>query len=317
MPAALRAASAPAPARVTCVGMSGLDRIMRVSAFASGGGKIYAHDYAEAGGGPAATAAVAVQRLGGAAQLVARVGADASGAAISAELAQYGVDLRLLRALPGACSGLSQVVIDSRGERQITHYAGRGLDVDADWLDARALAGSTAVLADMGWRRGAQRAFALAAAAEIPTVLDADLSPDPRAQELLALADHVLFSEAALRRSRPQTEPERALRELRAQHGAAKAGVIFGVTLGAQGYLWLEGERLQHIPGHPVAAVDTLGAGDVFHGAYALALAEGRSAAAAAAFANAAAALKCTRTTGRAAIPLRAEVDSWLASCQS
>ena len=60
--------------------------------------------------------------------------------------------------------------------------------------------------------------------------------------------------------------------------------------------------------------VDTLGAGDVFHGSFALALDEGRSVDDALWFANAAAALKCTRAGGRAGIPTRAEVDGFLAS---
>jgi sulfofructose kinase len=67
------------------------------------------------------------------------------------------------------------------------------------------------------------------------------------------------------------------------------------------------------VPGFRVEAIDTLGAGDVFHGAYALALAEGRTVTEAARFANAAAAIKCTRASGRRGIPLRAEVDAWLA----
>ena len=62
----------------------------------------------------------------------------------------------------------------------------------------------------------------------------------------------------------------------------------------------------------PIEAVDTLGAGDVFHGAFALAIAEGRDIRSAGRFANAASALKCTRPGGRAGIPTRTEVDNLL-----
>ena len=71
--------------------MSVLDRIMRVASFASGGSKIYASSYDEIGGGPAATAAVAVKRLGGTARLIARVGEDATGDVIRSELAGHDV----------------------------------------------------------------------------------------------------------------------------------------------------------------------------------------------------------------------------------
>ena len=289
--------------------MSGLDRIMRVSAFATEATKLYASGYDEIGGGPAATAAVTVQRLGGAAQLIARVGDDATGAAIRAELDAAGVDVSLLRTLPGARSATSNVTVDDRGERQITHFAGQGLDVDAHWVDAAALADADVVLADMGWRRGAERVLKLAAAAGVPTVLDADLSVDPRATELLALADHIVFSQAALARMSQRPEPSEGLRWARSR----VAGRCVGVTVGPDGYLWLEGEALRAMPAYRVDVVDTLGAGDVFHGAYALALAEGCAVADAARFANAAAAIKCTRASGRRGIPSRAEVDAWIA----
>lgn len=296
-------------ARVTCVGMSGLDRIMRVPAFATEASKLYASGYDEIGGGPAATAAVAVQRLGGDARLIARVGDDPTGNAICDELADYGIDLSLMRTLRGARSAASNVIVDDRGERQITHFGGQGLDVDADWVDAANIVAPGVVLADMGWRRGAQRVLALAAEAGVVTVLDADLSVDSRAAELVGLADHVVFSEAALTRMSGVPEPAQALQWARSR----VRGPYVGVTIGARGYLWLEDETLHAMPGYAVNAIDTLGAGDVFHGAYALALAEGREVAEAARFANAAAAIKCTRASGRRGIPLRAEVDAWLA----
>jgi sugar/nucleoside kinase (ribokinase family) len=69
-----------------------------------------------------------------------------------------------------------------------------------------------------------------------------------------------------------------------------------------------------HLPAFPVVAVETLGAGDTFHGAYALALAEGVGVAEALRFAAAAAALRCTRSGGRAALPSRAEVMALLST---
>src|SRR3954462_12207191 len=137
--------------------MSGLDRIMRVSAFAPAGCKLYASSYDEIGGGPAATAAVTVQRLGGGARLIARIGDDVTGEALRSELAGYGIDLSLMRTLRGARSAASNAIVDGRGEPAITQFVGQGLDVDADWVDAATSARDRVVLADMGWCRGAQR----------------------------------------------------------------------------------------------------------------------------------------------------------------
>jgi bifunctional ADP-heptose synthase (sugar kinase/adenylyltransferase) len=78
---------------------------------------------------------------------------------------------------------------------------------------------------------------------------------------------------------------------------------------------WLDdGAKLGHLAGHPIAAVDTLGAGDIFHAAFALALAEGRGEADATRFGNAAAALKCARPGGGAGAPTRGEVETFLGS---
>lgn len=89
---------------------------------------------------------------------------------------------------------------------------------------------------------------------------------------------------------------------------------MVGVTLGADGFLWLDAGHEQRARPPRVVAIDTLAAGDVFHAAFALAIGERRAAADAAAFANAAAALKCTRFGGRLGAPVRAEVDALLRS---
>jgi sulfofructose kinase len=119
----------------------------------------------------------------------------------------------------------------------------------------------------------------------------------------------VVCAEAALLRMSGESDPVRALQWARPR----VRGPYVGVTVGPRGYLWLAGETLHEAPGFRVDAIDTLGAGDVFHGAYALAIAEGQAVADAVRFANAAAAIKCTRASGRRGIPLRAEVDAWLA----
>jgi len=85
------------------------------------------------------------------------------------------------------------------------------------------------------------------------------------------------------------------------------------VSNGEQGALWLDPDGApRRIPAFPVQAVDTLGAGDVFHGAFTLAVAEGSALEPALRFASAAAALKCSRFGGAFAAPQRAEVEAFL-----
>ena len=71
-------------------------------------------------------------------------------------------------------------------------------------------------------------------------------------------------------------------------------------------------DAIREQPVFAIKAVDTLGAGDVFHGAFALALVERQTIAAALRFAAAAAGLKCTRFGGSTAAPRRAEVEALL-----
>jgi sulfofructose kinase len=90
-----------------------------------------------------------------------------------------------------------------------------------------------------------------------------------------------------------------------------------GASCGPEGYFWVEGDAIRHAAAPAIAAVDTLAAGDVFHGALALAILEGRPLAAAAAFACTAATLKCGRFGGRLGCPSRAEVEAALAAAES
>lgn len=296
---------------VTCVGMAVLDRVFSVPALPTGATKLYATAFSEIGGGPASTASAAIRRLGGEARLFARLADDPVGDTVLAELTREGVDVAGVRRLSGARSAWSAVAVDQQGERLILNTPGLGLDVAPDWIGPAALAGADIVLADMGWPAAAARLLRLARRVGIRSVLDADLGPHPDSASLLALAEDVLFSAAGLSHHAQTDDPIEGLRRMRDRIPGRQ---VLGVTLGAEGFLWLEGDRPCRAPAPHVRVVDTLGAGDVFHGAYALALAEGRDVRGAARFANAAAALKCTRPGGRAGIPSRAEVDALFSS---
>jgi sulfofructose kinase len=296
-------AGASGGARVLAVGLAVLDKIFGVDEIPRDAIKVFATSYREIGGGPAATGAVTVARLGGQASLWTRVGGDAVGERIVAELREWGVAVTPgVQAAVG--SNVSGVLVDRAGERLIVSFTDPALDPDPAWLPLDTM-GADALLCDVRWPDGALAASRRARERGIPTVLDADLAPADVIGALLPFADHAVFSEPALTRFTGRSDRVSALEACR----GLSAGTI-GVTVGEEGYHWLDADGLHHEPGFRVQVVDTLGAGDVFHGAYALAIAEGRPTADAARFANAAAALKCTRPGGRAGIPLRREVEA-------
>jgi sugar/nucleoside kinase (ribokinase family) len=142
-------------------------------------------------------------------------------------------------------------------------------------------------------------------------VIDLDLATRPDAP-LLSLGTHVIASAEALRATTGCSEFGPGLACL-----AAHCSGFLAVTDGPNGIYWRDGERLRHLPAFTVQVIDTLGAGDVFHGAFTLALTQGRSMNEALRFASAAAALKCTRFGGGAGAPTREEVEAFLSRNRS
>ncbi|MEO1000662.1 MAG: PfkB family carbohydrate kinase, partial [Pseudomonadota bacterium] len=285
--------------RILLCGSAVLDFVFHVTEMPRAPEKYRAEAAEIVGGGVAANAAVAVARLGGAAHLFGRRGDDAVGRLIGDELAAEGVDIAGYRVFPGARSAFSSIYIDAGGERQIMSFRGDGLPADATWL-TETVPEVDAVLTDTRWPAGAAAALRLAARRGIPGVLDAEAGDG--AWDLLPLASHIAFSRQGL--ADFAGTPEIAA-------GLAATGRLPGfvcVTDGAGGAHTAEA----HHPGFAVHAIDTLAAGDVWHGAFTLRLAEGAGEGEAIRFAHAAAALKCTRPGGRRGTPDRAETDAFL-----
>ena len=139
-------------------------------------------------------------------------------------------------------------------------------------------------------------------------VLDADRATqldDP----LFTLASHVIFSSEALRATVGLDDLSAGL-----CRAAEKIRTFLAVTNGPDDVLFMDAGLMQHLPVFAVAAVDTLGAGDTFHGAFALALGEGSEVVSALRFAAASAALKCTRFGGISGTPYRDETEAFLAA---
>lgn len=295
-------------ARVACVGISVLDYILDVDRLPEARIKHYATGRREVTGGIAANAARAVARLGGDAALVSRVGDDLPGRTIRAELSAEGIDVGGVTVLPGARTSLSAVIIDATGERMLVNDTDPSVLIGTEGMALSAFTGADAVLADTRWVDAAIVAMQRAAAAGVPGVLDFDRVPDPpRWEPLLDLASHVVFGRQGLAAFAGSDDIETGLA---LAHGRSSAWLA--VTCGEEGVFWLDGKCVRHVPGFEVRTVDTLGAGDIFHAAFALALAERRPIATALRYSNAAAALKCSRPGGGAGAPRRAEVEQFL-----
>lgn len=291
---------------VYVVGVAVLDFVYMVDKFPSEEEKCRAEDARIGGGGCAANAAVAISRLGGEAILTSRLGDDLIGDLIVSGLAEENVDPGLINRAADAKSSFSSVYVDRKGRRQIVSFPGKGLSQETSWMEEPATV--DAVLTDTRWTAGALHALELARRRGLPGIVDGEAPIDPT---VLSLASHMAFSLQGLQSLTSERSPARALEEIRRDLPAWAC-----VTDGGNGVFYTAGKAIEHIPAFEVDVKDTLAAGDIWHGAFALRLGEGADEPTAITFANAAAALKCMSLEGRSGCPSRSLVNEFLTKAQ-
>jgi len=289
--------------KILCVGALTLDTIFQMDALPEGPGKFLPLAAVEVAAGMASSAATAIARLGGAVALWASVGSDATGQRLIGEISAEGVDCSTIRMVDGARSAFATILVDRQGERIIVPHYDRALLAAPEMVPG--FSGYAAVMTDVRWPLGAALALAAARDAGIPAILDADVAAPETLDLLLPLATHIVASEPAAYRVTGQSDPETAVLSLAEHHDA-----FIAVTAGPNGVYWLDPatRRVKHAGSPRIVARDTLAAGDVFHGAFALGLVEGMAMETLMAFAATAAAIKCETFGGRLGAPTRETV---------
>ena len=300
------------PVKLLSVGALTLDTILRVETLPTHQGKFIASDGVQIAAGMATSAACAARRLGAEVFLWASAGDDAVGDQLLAGVEAEGVDCGFVRRVAGARSALASILVDAHGERIIVPFYDPKAQADPEALPVADLSDFDAVLVDVRWPGAAALALTAARDAGRPAILDADTAPLEVLERLLPLASHIVASETAARIVCGHAlDPETACADL-----ASRTDAFVAVTGGAAGSWWHDRSAgcVRHIAAPKVKAVDTLAAGDVFHGAFAVGLAEAMPIEQALHFASAAAALKCQRFGGRLGAPNRAETMAMVAA---
>ncbi|QOZ65659.1 sugar kinase [Bradyrhizobium arachidis] len=297
--------------RILCIGIPVRDLTFRVDSVPARGSKANASHLAEICGGNALNAAIAIARLGGRVSFAGPMGDadETSSGFILARMAAEGIETTHIVRMPGLMTPVSAIMIDASGERTLTIYRDPGLwhvtlpDAGELLADCQALlvesrCGAFCIdLCTEARRRG------------IPVIVGVDRAMSLQ-DGLLTAASHLLFSSEQMQETAGIAEDGDALKRL-----AALTPAFLAATRGPRGTIWLnEAGALEETAAFPVEAVDTLGAGDVFHGAFTLRLAERGDVREALRFAAAAAALKCSRHGGGLAAPQRIEVEEFLRS---
>ncbi len=295
---------------VTGIGQCSWDCLGVVDSFPTVDSKVEMKSWQEQGGGPVATALVALSRLGVSCDFHGITGDDVQGGLIRESLAKEGIDTKDLLVRGGATSQLAFIAVEGRtGKRTIFWKRPSGKPLQMEELGGCFLDGTDFLHLD-----GLMGEVSLHAALEarrrgVPVMVDAGRMR-PGMLELARNCDYVVASEQFAVDIDPGWEA--SVEAFRLHLRRLGLGTVT-ITLGERGSVtFLEGETIR-IPAFGVEAVDTTGAGDVFHGGYIFGLLKGWGIEDTIRFASALAALKCMKVGGRAGIPRLDETIEFLA----
>jgi ribokinase len=302
--------------KIAVVGSSNTDMIIKTSRIPRPGETILGGDFHMAAGGKGANQAVAAARAGGDVGFIARVGNDIFGKKAVEGFIHDGIDVKHVYKERRAASGIALIIVGADGENSIAVASGANANLTPE--DVRR-AGRTISSADILLMQletpleTVREAAEIAAAYKVPVILN----PAPARP----LDDHLLRRISILTPNETEAEILTGIK-IKKESDMAKAAqrllkkgvqAVF-ITLGSKGvFVASLTEKIRRIiPAFKVKAIDSTAAGDVFNGALAVALAEGRPLLHAARFANSAAALSVTKMGAQPSAPYRRDIEKLL-----
>ncbi len=292
---------------VVGIGQCAWDMLAVVDGFPQADTKKEVLVWEEQGGGPVATALIALSRLGVPCRFHGVTGDDREGEAIRQSLMDEGVDVDGLIRRSNASSQTAFIAIDrSGGTRTIFWKRPSGDPLAREELPSGFLRNAEFLLLD-----GLMKDVSLLAASEarkagVPVMLDAGRVREGML-ELAQLCDYVVGSEEFARELGWNDDRASFIQEVKKQGFG-----ITTITLGRRGSVTFAGDEVISCPAFPVEIVDATGAGDVFHGGYLYGLLQRWPLKDTVRFASAVAAMKCRKLGGRAGSPTLSEVEQFL-----
>ena len=303
-------------AKILVVGSSNTDMIVRVLRLPHPGETVLGGEFVTAAGGKGANQAVGAARAGGDVTFVARVGDDAFGEQAVAGFARDRIRTDFVIRDRRHPSGVALIVVGASGQNSIAVAPGANghlSPADVKWA-GRAFAAAQLLLIQLETPlETALAAAALAVQHRLPVILNpapARPLPDTLLRRISILTPNE--TEAELLTGIKVTNDVAAARAADKLRARGAAAVV--ITLGRRGVFVSDTDGSRRVPGFEVRAVDTTAAGDIFNGALAVAIAEGRKLDDAVRFGNAAAALSVTRLGAQPSAPTRARIQHFLDS---
>ena len=284
--------------QVTGIGQCAFDLLGIIDSYPEPDTKKEVLSWDEQGGGPVATALVALSRLGVQCKFYGVIGDDYGGERIRESLMSEGIDVSGLVRREGASSQMAFIAIEKgSGRRTIFWRRPTGEELKPEELDEDFLAGADFLLIDGLMARVSLYAAKKAREMGLPVMLDAGRLHEG-ILEVAKNCDYVVASEEFIKDLGWEDDPFKLQKEVRSL-GAR----VVTITFGERGSITFIDDEIIETPAFRVRTVDTTGAGDVFHGGYIFGLLKGWDIRDVLTFASAMAAIKCEKIGGRKGIP--------------
>ena len=296
--------------RIVVVGSINADLQFMSPSIPRGGQTILGSGFEMGFGGKGANQAVAARLCGAQVAMIAAVGGDLLGSEAMANLRAQGVDTSAVGVAPDAATGTALILLEPSGENRIIVVKGANDRLSPADIDAAAEQIAAADMVLVQFEIPLQTVYHTVRLAKTHRVA-CMVNPAPAlAADLTALAcaDYLILNETeaeTMAGRGPGTDPQQCIDELLAR--GVRRVVL---TIGAKGAVLASREQRVHLPGFPISAVDTTGAGDAFIGSLATFLTEGMTECEAVTRANLYAALSATRVGAQKSFAPRAEVDA-------
>jgi sugar/nucleoside kinase (ribokinase family) len=294
---------------VVGLGLNAMDYVTVVPAFPEPESKVEISSVRLEPGGQVATALTACRRLGLTARYIGSVGSDDLGRLQLDSLRQEGLDPSWVRVVQGATTQMAIAVVEEGvGERTILWHRDPRLVYPPGEVSPPAIRRARLLHLDGRDGEAALAAARIAREAGIPVMIDIDRWYDETTGPLLESVDYLIAARSFAMETSGRASPEDAALELARRF----PGALTGVTLGADGAVFVREGRPVRSRAFEVEVRDTTGAGDVFHGAFIAGVLAGWDLGRTTRYAHAAAAMKCRELGARRGIPRRAELEEFL-----
>ncbi|MCD8093634.1 MAG: ribokinase [Bacteroides sp.] len=300
--------------RIVVIGSSNADLVVNTDRAPGGGETVLGNEFTVNHGGKGANQAIAALRIGGSVSFVSKVGNDIFGSQMRRHFEEEGMDVSYVFTDMSAASGVALITVDSRAENRIVVVPGANNNLSKEDIDkARLVVEQSEIIVLQLEIPMVSVRYAVRLATSLGKKMIVNPAPAcPLSEELLR--DLYLITpnetEAGILTGIPVVDKDSAQKAATALLQQGVQNVV--ITLGAKGALVHNSKMSMFIPAYQVKAIDTTAAGDVFNGALAVALSEGRTLPDAASFACAASAISVTRSGAQNSIPFRNELDDFI-----